>query len=191
MLLIVLSAPVAVEGVEVGGLSDAVLFTGQLNATSSTPPVGTNGVFWWVGGTGFYKYAAGSTVPCVQLYSDPDVPASIELPTNTGCTLDLGTGSFTSIVCGTGNASGSSGSLVETGLDPDTTTSISYTLTFIAGIGVLTGTGTESDSGAATLTGVMLMTPEIPLGTPSLTGPCTAGFNLVGALVVGEPVTAP
>ena len=180
---------VPAQGVEPGGPSDAIAFSGSFVVNASTPASSPPAV-WWLGGSGTYLYQAGM-IPCQLLYSDPDVPGTIELPTNTGCSLALAGGTFSSIACGTGwAASSASSTLTESGIDPDTTTITSYQLTYVAGLGIFTGTGSESDSGPASLAGVVLLTPNglsLPTGGAN-NGPCTTGFTVTGVVAVTDGV---
>jgi len=94
---------------------DAAVFVGQ---TTSLTPVQL------VGGTGTFAF---SSIACVGVSSD-DVP-----PANT-CGISA-SGSYSNTVCGTGSASGTANTS-EAGGGSD---SVGFSITFVSGIGVVTG----------------------------------------------------
>jgi hypothetical protein len=139
------SAPLAASAAD--GDTDVAAFVGH--TTGLTPVQAT-------GGTGSYSFVS-------------DVCAGVSLdatPPEAGTCSITSSGTYSNIVCGTGSASGSATATENVDGAADT---FSYTITFVAGVGVIQG-------GA---TGVVLIVPT-GLGAPSS---CVTAFTPVGVAV--------
>jgi len=115
------------------------------------------------GGTGSYSFASDA---CAAVSSD-DVP-----PAET-CTISA-SGTYVNIVCGTGTAPGTA-TVVEADGSSDT---FGYSLTFVAGIGVVTGPGTPP---SVPPVGVVVIVGT-GVGAPSS---CVTSFDVAIAAVLG------
>jgi hypothetical protein len=88
------------------------------------------------------------------------------------------------LVCGTGSADGSATLAAEGSSVYWTGT---YHIDLVDGVGVLTGSGSETDSGGpADIDGAVQITPT---GTSSTE--CATGFQVVGSGTITEPLGAP
>jgi hypothetical protein len=153
-------------------VSDVVTFTGH--TTNLTPVTYTGG-----GGT----YDFNSSV--CDIVSDIGVTESVTGEVG-GCTFGA-PGSYNNLVCGTGFAWGTF-SIVAEGSNPYATGS--YGIIIVAGQGVVTGSGSEVDSGPVLLAGAITLTPDQPFpGLPG--GPCTSGFTASGVATLLEGPTQP
>jgi hypothetical protein len=149
-----------------------------------------NEVCWNGGGGSFSK----NNISCTGIISDPDEL----LP---GCAIGSFSGNFSTIVCGTGTVTnGLAGSIVEQG--DAGSANASYGITFIGGLGILTGTAFEpNDNGIGTypanLAGLVLLSP--PGGTGIIPpnpnaphdGSCVTSFDFHGVIVVLDNVGQP
>jgi hypothetical protein len=126
-------------------------------------------------GTGTYSFSTGAPLGCTGISADApsEVLADVEAPAS--CSISS-SGNFTNIVCGTGLAVGTA-TLAEAGSD---TYNFSYTIVFVAGVGVLAGTATEvgGDVAPGAVAGVVQITPTA-LETGNIPGgECTPGFTV-------------
>jgi hypothetical protein len=173
----------AVEGV----VNNAAL------AALQCPAAGGNGVPV-VGGRGTYTFRAplftlpnGQTTNaalCVGV-SAPDDTDSIGDLNEAGLCSFTTFGSYENIVCGTGEA-WSTGATPVAGFDGGLTVD-SYEITFVSGIGLVTG---SADAGTEGVVGAVQLLPAIP----GAGGICVTSFNVLGvvfALDAVGPVTAP
>jgi hypothetical protein len=133
------------------GDSDAVGFVAQSTSLTPVQVVGGSGLFQFATTFGF-----GST--CMGVSSDE--PASA----NFACSISA-SGSYTSIACGTGTLSGSA-SVSESG--DGQSDSVSFAITLVGGVGVITG-------GA---TGVALIVPTGAATPPA----CMTSFTIAGVV---------
>jgi hypothetical protein len=131
------------------GDSDAVAFVGQSTSLTPVQLVGGSGLFQFATTFGFGSTCQGASA---------DEPASASL----GCTISA-SGSYTSITCGTGTLSGSA-SVSESG--DGQSDSVSFAITLVGGVGVITG-------GA---TGVALIVPTGAATPPA----CMTSFTIAG-----------
>lgn len=163
------SSSVPASAVDLPGLSDLIAFSGC--TTSLTPPVAS------AGGSGSYSFSApnpctGATaaIPtfCIGL-SDPGEgsPVPVEIPSLNNCDITPASGSYINIVCGTGitgvttapSVFGDTATVNEHG---DGSATIHYSIVFVAGVGVIVGTATETDSPSilAAAAGVVDILPD-------------------------------
>lgn len=150
------------------GASDILQAAGQLTVTSGTGCGAT--AICLVGGAG--TYSASSTV--CSMVSAGDIAA----PEAAVCSL-ASTGSFTNIVCGTASVFGSA--VVTSGPE---TWGVTYSTLVVAGIGVVTGSVTESgseDASTDSLGGVIVLSPAAA-GVPPNTASCATGLSYVAML---------
>jgi len=112
------------------------------------------------GGGGTFSFSTGAPLGCTAVDPDDGVVAS--------CTINA-SGSFTNIVCGTGSASGTA-----TISDPsDGGVTVTFSITFVAGVGVLTGSAQGGPVAGAVL---------ITANSPQTDGVhCTNGFTVNSA----------
>jgi hypothetical protein len=100
---------------------------------------------------------------CSLFVGGSSVPTFVDVPPDEGgtggtCGGISGTGTFNSLGCGSGTAVGSM-SIVEPLGD---SVGLSYTIAFVAGVGVLSGTWTD-DGGSGPAAGVVLIVPRSPV----------------------------
>jgi len=117
-----------------------------------------------IGGGGTFN--VDQTIACVVTGVSGDGVDAGD-PASVGCTI-AATGSFTSIFCGTGSASGS-----YSATSGDGSIAGSFNLTVVAGQGTIIGTSND-DNG--TLAGTVNLIPD---PSPSPTTICTTGFRFV------------
>lgn len=161
--------------------SDSVIFDTLIDGTVgddavNTCPAGGGGVPV-AGGEGTYTFA---TDVCAYV-SDPSVQDGLN---EVGTCNFTSTGTYENLVCGTGEADGNAGQTV-INTSGDGSASAVYHIDFVAGVGVVTGTATETDvdgQNPATLAGLTVLLPPTPTIPPTLppTGVCVTGFNVVG-----------
>jgi hypothetical protein len=127
-----------------------------------------------VGGTGTFNYSAlaGGTACVVNSVGEGVPPA-----TEAGLCSISGRGTYTNVVCATGSATGTINSIA---VDKGTGT---FSAVFVFGIGVLTGTFTDTpsaDDPADTpdnLVGLVVLAPPAGAGRPDDAFDCTEGFT--------------
>jgi len=134
-----------------------------------------------LGGNGTFTYFAGaSTNACVVASDGEGTPP---VPEAGACSISGG-GNYTNIVCGTGTVNG--GTINSILADKGTG---SFSVIFVLGIGVLTGTFTETGTaddpadGTDTLRGLMVLAAPVPPSTPDDNGDCTEGFTVFAHIV--------
>lgn len=137
--------------------SDTVDFTGT---AAATVPL--------VGGSGTFSFNSN----LCEMVSPPDGSA-VSVGEAGACSLTA-FGTYTSIVCGTGTASGTA-----TLNGPDGTETGNFTITFVNGQGTVTGNVAEPD-GDGTLSGTVEISPSSPQAPPG----CTNGFSVTGHLTI-------
>ncbi len=106
------------------------------------------------------QYTVGGN--CTLVAAGVSVPTFIDVPPDEGLTGGTchgvsGSGTFNSLSCGTGTASGSM-SIIEPAGDR---AALDYSIVFVAGIGALTGTWAD-DGGSGPAVGVVLIVPSNP-----------------------------
>jgi|SwirhisoilCB1_FD_contig_31_17674452_length_649_multi_7_in_0_out_0_1 hypothetical protein len=142
---------------------DAAAFLGE---TTSLTPVQL------VGGAGSYTFDSdhfeGVAAPaglhfCVGVGTDPDA----------GVCAIASSGAYVNTVCGTGSVTGASATISETGPGVGGPETDNYTIniTFVAGVGVVMGTGID---------GVVVLLPDNSAGAATPPA-CTNAFSVVGA----------
>lgn len=158
---------------------DAFLVTGTIGAFSTPlPAVGLGTAQYTLSGLCVSVSVAGTSIPTFI-----DVPPD-EGGTQGTCASIGGSGTITSVACGTGTASGSM-----TITEPSASTaSLVYTLVLVGGIGILasSGLGYSDDGGSGPAAGVFVLIPNPTLPEPN-TG-CTpeiTSYSFTG-LVVAE-----
>jgi hypothetical protein len=176
-------APSLATAQELPGPSDVAVFTG----VAPISPGGTcPGAVCWVGGTGSYTFASSACVNVSEIDSLSDNPLA-EVDTN--CHVTAG-GNFDNVVCGTGYANGNATVAAE-----GETGTFSFSIVFAGTVGIITGAGSESDSGPAWLVGVVQIsgTPVAPTPTPPNFGPCVNTFTptVVAAIFDGAAPPLP
>jgi hypothetical protein len=136
--------------------------------------------------------AVGGT-PC--LFTDPDDAAENTI----ACSGTIvSTGNYQNLVCGTGTATG--WATITTGIPGDDPIEIDYTITFVAGQGVMTITGDGQDGhgdgrgSGITGSGVVSITPVPPPPAGTAVGcvntPAT-GFKVTGMVTIYLPDNGP
>lgn len=161
------AAAIVIPSTALAAALDGVVFRGS--TTSLDCGTGCNGIPT-VGGSGGYTFTTSGLCKTVDADNDGDGGS---LAAN--CTIDS-TGTYKNTVCGTGSAAGTATITLSNGEDD-----IDYTITFVAGVGVIGGTSTEKDSaGAVTGSGPLHGAVQISPATAPSGSTCTTGFNVVG-----------
>jgi hypothetical protein len=155
-------------------VSDTVHFVG--NTTGLTPipnpPV--------MNTTGTYSFGSKNCVTQSDVGdTNMDPPPTGEVDATCSITSS---GSYANTVCGTGTADGSAILSAEGSANYWVG---SYHIVFVNGVGALTGSGNEIDSGASDIDGTVQITPT---GTGAF---CATGFMVVGSGTITEAVGAP
>lgn len=155
-----------------------VLTCSSSGIVSATPTCTGTGIPL-VGGSGAYDFTTSGLVCQVVVSEDVSPDATPDAPPPNGCSL-TSTGSYINIVCGTGLASGTAN--VSANADDDDFTA-SYSIVFVAGLGVLSGTvlSSNGDDFGASLVAVLTLSPTAALPP---TGECAAGFNVTGVAML-------
>jgi hypothetical protein len=170
---------------DTAGVSDVYALRGNIPITSGS----CGAAVCWEGGTGSYTFASN----LCEYASDPDLDdLGTELPGT--CTVTAG-GNFDNVVCGTGYADGNAAITANTGNDAGGgSTLLTYSVVFVATVGVITGVGSEGDSGPAWVAGAIQISavPNAPK-TPLTAAPCASVFTPNVGLVVfdGSPPPVP
>jgi hypothetical protein len=135
-------------------------------------------------GSGSYGF---SSTTCAETSTDPADPNDggplQDVDSPVGCSINS-SGTFTNGTCGTGVATGTAtitegADVAPTSKLPSDTYNVTYTITFINGSGVLTGTATEQGSGeTASVTGAVQIVPTT--GNCVTTG--VSAFDVVGSI---------
>jgi len=170
-----LVAVVGLVGAQLGaaadtpGPSDTVIFQGRTSTLTPVPLVGGSG-----------SYAFNSSTCAIS----SDASDGVDAGDPAGMCTIASTGTYVSVVCGTaavtGNITGSATINAE-GFAPYATGN--YTISLVAGVGVVTGSGTEADgTGPVTLSGAVQLVPDAPTGD----GFCTHGFTVTGSVSLTE-----
>ena len=73
-----------------------------------------------------------------------------------GCVINSPTGSYNNIICGTGSARDAGATVSESDGDVYNT---AYSINFVSGVGVITGSATASDGGSGPEAGVVVIIP--------------------------------
>lgn len=197
--LAVVAAPVPVGAQTVP--SDVIRFGGSadiVDATATCATAAGDGALCWVGGSGEYTFDDGSSPDCNGI-STPDLSPPTESVIR-DCDIDHAAtvGTFTNTVCGTGTAGTPGTSTIEVteivALGPPRVTetlTVSYTITFVGSVGVITGTVTEVTTGS--IAGVVQISASpgiIPPDTGDTTnfGPCATGFTVEGVATTFQGV---
>jgi hypothetical protein len=156
-------------------VSDVVTFSGTTNGL--TPVL-------WSGGSGTYQFSSS----VCDIVSDIGVTESVTGEVGS-CSFDTWGNHYNSRSCGTGNAWGNV-TITAEGSNPYATGS--YGIVFVAGQGVVTGSGSEVDSGPVQLAGVVTLTPgpDFPANPPP-DGVCTSSFTASGVATLLEGPTQP
>jgi len=151
--------PASAQSVDV----DATVFAGATGSLSPAVPL--------TGGSGTFSFSStaclGASVAVNADGGDNDAEV--------GLCLIVSTGSYSNIACGTGNVTGTStvtSTTVIVSLDGGENGSVNYSILFVAGVGVLTGTANDGD----TTVGVVDI---VPTGGNCVTG--VTQFNAQGA----------
>jgi hypothetical protein len=157
---------------------DAIVFQGT---TTVLTPVHI------IGGGGNYTFTGTATGPSVNAPCEDDG--------DTDCTAGAvdaeafilqplsSSGTYTSIVCGTGTATGTATITEGQGSD---SYNVSYSITFVAGIGLLLGSATEAGSAeSGPVVGVVQISPAgigpVPPIPPTGNEDCVTSFSVIGA----------
>lgn len=163
---------------------DAAVFVGTTSTLSCSSsgllpatPTCTGTGLPIIGGSGGYVFTTNGLV-CEGLVSTDVPPEAGDPDVATSCSISS-TGSYTNVICGTGLASGTAN--LSSGGDPDDSYTASYSIVFVGGIGVLTGSVTANggDDNGATVAGVLSLSPTAALPP---TGECVAGFDVAGVV---------
>jgi hypothetical protein len=154
----------------------------------SCPNGGGNGVPI-VGGSGFFAF--NSTV-CAGLsgvgLADPDGILGVVDAEVGSCSITAN-GVYSNIVCGTGTATGNATVAEGVGLlanAPSDVYNAGFDILFVAGVGVVTGSATESaDEGGeppAPVVGVVVLGPSTKGAVPPPGGECVTAFSVTGVI---------
>jgi hypothetical protein len=176
--LLVGSSATPVSAQVVVGDVDVVTFSGTAVASPAIPLIGGDGTYTFSTSS---NGIGGTPGQCLGASADTD----IALGTTSGdadiapCTI-TSSGTYHSIVCGTGTAGGTAtitegGDGVAGNKNPSDVYDVTYSIQFVAGIGVLTGNATErGDVEASPVVGIVALDPVsvglCPLTTFTITG---------------------
>jgi hypothetical protein len=151
--------------------SDVVTFAGAV-----TP----SGPLTWEGNSGTFTYGHDAC----GVASVPEYPPDSNDPGGL-CTLGITSGTYVNQVCGTGTFSGSAG------LDEGTETiGFSFTIYENGSLGVIAGSGLESDTSPTWEYGVVTLVPALPVPPRQLVplaGTCATSLLLGGEVTVFDP----
>ena len=144
----------------------AIVFQGHTTTLTPVP---------WAGTPAGATYTFSTVAPlCAEVGVDVDGDGTPEA----GLCGISSSGSYTNIVCGTGTATGNAGI---TGPEPY---SINYTITFVAGLGVLVGSGGDTDGGpSGPAVGVVDIAPNTDnhlVAPPPTSNACVTDFLATG-----------
>jgi hypothetical protein len=156
--------------------SDTVNFVGNITGMTPIPnPPAMNT-------TGTYTFASSHCVTNSDV-EESDVPPPPTGEVDANCSISS-SGTYNNITCGTESADGSATLYAEgssgywTGF---------YHITFVNGVGTLTGSGSEADSGGpADIDGTVQISP-----TGTSTRECATSFMVVGSGTITEPLGNP
>ena len=174
-------------------VSDLVLFSGQATITGDSdgaPAPGENPNVDLVGGSGTFSFTTNVLPGFALCYSDfIDGDAQLQLGLSVGgipvnppgpCSISAA-GTFTNLVCGTGQAAGAS---VVVGPD-GTSTNRPFLISFYGTIGIVTGDITSDVN--EPLYGVVQLGPPLNGALPDVGDmDCTPGFTATGAVAAFE-----
>ena len=153
--------------------SDSFTFESDATITSGDT-CGQNAC--WIGGA--YTFSFETTL-CHY--------TSIDVPPSGGC-AGSASGMFTSTVCQTGAMTGSATLGATTGPEAaEGFTTVDFNITFVGGVGVLSGTAIEGDGGTGPVDGaaVFRTPPESPQRGAPGDGPCMPTFSMLTSLAIG------
>lgn len=149
-----------------------IAFQGHTTTLTPVPWVGTPAAPIFT----FNTNVVASISLCAELGVDVDGDGT--LPEAGTCSISS-SGTYTNIVCGTGTATG------HATVDGPEGNVLNYTITFVAGLGVLVGSGADSDGGnSGTDVGIVDITPSTasrrPVVPPPTSNACVTDFLVSG-----------
>lgn len=147
-----------------------IAFQGNTTSLTAVPWAGTPASPSYT----FNTHVVANVSLCAELAADVDGDGS---PEAGQCSINS-SGTYTNIVCGTGTATGTAAVSGPEGYG------INYTITFVAGLGVLLGSGADTDGGASgTDVGIVDIAPNTDnhaVPPPPTSNACVTDFLATG-----------
>lgn len=156
--------------------SDALVFQGTATVTSGD----CGAAICWVGGSAAFTFTSSL---CEYVSDAMDSPPDV----GPGACSFTGGGNVDAFDCGNGVAYGSAAATGLTGPDAgEGTTTISFFIVFVGGVGVIVSGGTEPDSGNIIDVGVVspAALPAVPNPLAPNLGPCASSFTATAVDVI-------